>query len=459
MTISWRFDRGTLIVHASVAASWPGVVWDDRTQNYRASAHRYAALRAKAVATRQALDDPLPRCWARSVGPWKPLPLRVYQREALATWLGQERRGVVVLPTGAGKTRVAIAAAAGLGMPTVILCPTRVLLGQWVTTLREAYGGAVGAIGDGEQRVEDVTVMTFESAFRQMDGLGDRFALLVVDEIHHFASGVRAEALEACAAPYRLGLTATAPEPDSAGAALLADLVGPVVFAMSIGELAGTHLSPFEVVRLRVALSQEERLQYQRLSSAFIELRDNLLRASPSIDWEATLRAMSRTAEGKRAVAGWRRAVALALFPTSKRRLAADLIARHRQDKTLVFAAHAADARTISCDSLVPAITAEIGREEREALLGLFREGRLRCLVSARVLNEGVDVPDANIAILLGGALGVREQVQRVGRVLRPCPGKRAIVYDVATEGTVDAHRSDRKWRKLAAAALPSVPP
>jgi superfamily II DNA or RNA helicase len=324
--------------------------------------------------------------------------------------------------------------------------------------LREAYGGEIGVVGDGEHRVEDVTVMTFESAFRQMDGLGHRFALLVVDEVHHFASGLRGEALEACAAPYRLGLTATAPEPGSAGACSLEDLVGPVLFAMSIGDLTGSHLATFEVVRLRVTLTREEREEYHRHSSPFIELRDNLLRACPIIDWEATLRAMSRTAEGQRAIAGWQRAVALALFPSNKRCLAADLIGRHRADKTLVFAAHAADARTLSCDNLVPAITAEIGRNEREALLERFREGRLRCLVSARVLNEGVDVPDANIAILLGGALGVREQVQRVGRVLRPSPGKRAVVYDVATEGTIDAHRSDRKWRKLAAAALPSLP-
>jgi superfamily II DNA or RNA helicase len=299
--------------------------------------------------------------------------------------------------------------------------------------------------------------MTFESAFRQMDSLGDRFALLIVDEVHHFASGLRGEALEACAAPYRLGLTATAPDTESAGARTLEDLVGPVVFAMSIGDLTGSHLAAFEVVRLRVALTNEERGQYHRLSRAFFELRDSLLRAHPVLDWDATLRSMSRTATGQRAIQSWQRAVALAAFPRAKRELAASLIERHRADKTLVFAAHAADARVLSCDNLVPAITAAIGREERDSILARFRDGRLRCLVSARVLNEGVDVPDANVAILLGGALGVREQVQRVGRVLRPSPGKQAIVYDVATDGTVDARRSDRKWRRLAAEALPSM--
>jgi superfamily II DNA or RNA helicase len=149
--------------------------------------------------------------------------------------------------------------------------------------------------------------------------------------------------------------------------------------------------------------------------------------------------------------------VALATFPIHKRRLAARLIERHREDKTLIFAALASDARAISCDNLVPAITADTRRDERDEILSRFREGQLRCIVSARVLNEGVDVPDANVAVLLGAALGVREQVQRIGRVLRPRPNKRAIVYDVATAHTIDADRSDRKWRRLAAQTTSSI--
>jgi superfamily II DNA or RNA helicase len=170
------------------------------------------------------------------------------------------------------------------------------------------------------------------------------------------------------------------------------------------------------------------------------------------------VRVMAKTPAGRRALAGWHRAVALATFPAEKRKLAARLVERHRGDKMLVFAALAADARAISCDNLVPAITADTRRGERDDILARFRDGPLRCIVSARVLNEGVDVPDANIAVLLGAALGVREQVQRIGRVLRPRPGKRAVVYDVATSNTIDADRSDRKWRRLAAQTLSSIP-
>jgi len=375
---------------------------------------------------------------------WQRSTLRTYQREALAAWL-TAKRGTIVLPTGSGKTRIALAAAAVLRVPTAILCPTRVLLAQWVEAVAAVHDGNVGVIGDGEHIVENVTIMTFESAYRKMDAIGDRFALLIVDEAHHFGSGVRGEALEACAAPYRLGLTATAPDAGTLGEALLGDLVGPTVFSRSIGDLAGDHLAPFDVVRLRVPLEHTERAEYARLARPFLSMRQELRFAHPSLDWDATIRAMAKTAAGRAALSKWHRAVALATFPAEKRRLAARLIERHRADKVLVFAALAEDARTISRDNLVPAITADTRRDERDDILARFQDGRLRCIVSARVLNEGVDVPDANVAVVLSGSGSVREHVQRLGRVLRQREGKRAILYELVTRGTVETRTSDRR--------------
>src|SRR5262249_3598685 len=152
------------------------------------------------------------------------------------------RRGVIALPTGAGKTRVAIAAIFETGLPTAVLCPTKVLAAAWVTELRRVLGEPIGLVGDGERTLERVTVLTFESAYRHMDTLGPRFGLLVVDEVHHFASGARIEALEACAAIARLGLTATAPDAGGGERAVLDALIGPVVFEMGYADLVGKHL-------------------------------------------------------------------------------------------------------------------------------------------------------------------------------------------------------------------------
>jgi len=90
-------------------------------------------------------------------------------------------------------------------------------------------------------------------------------------------------------------------------------------------------------------------------------------------------------------------------------------------------------------------ITCDIGRKERDEALERFRRGTLRALVSARVLNEGLDVPDADVAIVVGGSLGEREHVQRVGRLLRPAPGKRALVYELVTRGTSEVRQARRR--------------
>ncbi|MCB9629768.1 MAG: DEAD/DEAH box helicase family protein [Sandaracinaceae bacterium] len=137
-----------------------------------------------------------------------PPSLRGYQSAALAAWEVAGRRGVIVLPTGAGKTRVAVAAIARVRRPTLCVVPTRVLLHQWAGALEEAGFADVGRLGDGCSDLRDVTVDTFESAYRAMPRVGHRFDFPVVDEVHHCGLGVRDLLLAMSVARSRLGLTA-----------------------------------------------------------------------------------------------------------------------------------------------------------------------------------------------------------------------------------------------------------
>jgi len=300
-------------------------------------------------------------------------------------------------------------------------------------------------------------VMTFESAYRQLDVVGHRFALLVVDEAHHFAGGMRAEALEMSVAPLRLGLTATAPAAGSAAERRIEDLIGPLVCEVGVRELVGVHLANLEVVRLAVRLEPDEASAYERAYRPFAELRGAFVRANPEADWASTIRAIARTAAGRAAIAGYRRAVALASFPRAKRSLLATLVERHRGDKSLIFTSATDDAYAIALEHLVPVVSAESSRRERGEILGRYRDGRYRALVSACVLNEGVDVPDARVAIVVAGRFGRREHVQRIGRVLRPAPGKVALVYELVTSGTLDDGRARARWRRLASGAVARV--
>jgi superfamily II DNA or RNA helicase len=369
-----------------------------------------------------------------------------------------------VLPTGSGKTRIALAAMAATRTACLCLVPTRALLAQWVAALRAVWDGPIGRFGDGERVLAPVTVATFASAYRHMPAIGDRFGLLVVDEAHHFGHGAAPEgllgsqddALEMSIAPLRLGLTAT-PPPPGAAASRLADLVGPVVFERSVGDLAGPYLAPFERITWSLALDPEERREYDALREvyrrAWRAFQGNHLGAS----WEDFLHHAARTDDGRRGIAAWRRSRRLLAFPRRKREALALLLGRHRAQRTLVFTADNDTAYRIAREQLIMPLTCDIGRRERDDVLGRFRAGALRALVSAQVLNEGLDVPDAEVGIVVGGRRGEREHVQRVGRLLRPGEGKRAPVYELVVPQSGEARAAERRWGPLAPRRRPAA--
>jgi superfamily II DNA or RNA helicase len=354
------------------------------------------------------------------------------------------------LPTGAGKTRTALAVIARLGRPVLVLAPTRLLVTQWIDALREAGHRGVGKVSDGERRIASVTVATFAGAFHHAPALGDRFCLLVVDEVHHFGAGHGDEALELSVAPFRLGLTAT-PNTDPSRTARVEALLGPVVYRETISDLAGTWLAPFDVQPRLVDLTPREEQLYRAAEhhwrTAFREFR----LADKRRTWMDFVRVAGRTEEGRDAVACWRRCRRIAAGAKAKQSAVTQLIARYRERRVLVFVADNATAYSLARRLLIPAITCEIGQPERTEVLARFERGELRALVSARVLNEGVDVPAADVAIVAGGSHGTREFVQRVGRVLRPREGKRAVVVELLARNTHEEKQAERRRMALVA--------
>ena len=442
-----RFDRGTILLTDPPAgldlAGAPGTLWDPRVQAHRAPASAYATL-TRWLCDRGIRFVDLARVGRGSTEGWGELGLRDYQAAALCAWELAGRRGVVVLPTGSGKTRLALAAMASTRLPALCLVPTRVLLEQWRREIAAVYPHPVGCHGDGHREVTPVTVATYESAYRHMDHLGARFDLLIVDEVHHVGCGFRDEALEMTLAANRLGLTATPPR-DAAHATRLAELVGPTVYELAIGDLTGRFLASFDAIVLHLDLTEAERVRYGSVSQVFTAAFTAFLRTLPQATWSDFVRAASRTAEGRGALTAWREARQLLALTDAKRRALQLLLARHRDARVLVFTADNASAYAIAREHLVMPLTCDIGRPERDDVLSAFRQGGLRTLVSSRVLNEGLDVPDADVAVIVGGALGEREHVQRVGRLLRPSPGKRALVYELVTRRTIEVGQA---WRR-----------
>ena len=167
--------------------------------------------------------------------------LRDYQKQALDAWIANGNRGIIVLPTGSGKTLVGIKAISLLNTPTLVVAPTLDLVDQWRTRLKKEFKIEVGVLGGGEWDIKAVTVSTYDSAYIHADKLGNRFGLIIFDEVHHLPAAGYRNIAEMFASPYRMGLTATFEREDGLHEELNR-LVGGKVFEKRVKELTGTHL-------------------------------------------------------------------------------------------------------------------------------------------------------------------------------------------------------------------------
>lgn len=422
-----------------------GFLWDPRAACYRAPAMAYASAVRSLIKAGVPFDDQA-RKYPTIGGELRiHRKARPYQTESLEAWTRARGRGVVVLPTGSGKTHVAVMAIAEKKRAALVLAPTLDLVRQWHGLLTASFGVEVGVLGGGEFDVKPITVATYDSAYIHMEHLGSRFGLLVFDECHHLPSPAYALAARQAIAPFRLGLTAT-PERTDGREAALAQMVGPEVYRRDIVELAGEYLAEYETERVAVDLDPDERQEYERERKLYREfLSMNHIRMSSPSGFSEFVMLSARSAEGRRAMAAYRRQRELALSARAKLEYVEHLLHVHRNDRTLLFTQDNATAYGLSKRFLVPVITHQTKVKERTEILSGLREGRYRAVSTSRVLNEGVDVPDANVAIVLSGSGSVREHVQRLGRVLRKKEDKRAVLYELVTQGTGETYTSERR--------------
>jgi superfamily II DNA or RNA helicase len=443
-----QFDAGTLTfidADAGVMQSLPFVQLDQRTSTYRAEARYYRAIVEKLRNEKiEFIDEarayqPLD-CKLKSTR--EPFP---HQREALSVWWNNSGRGVVVLPTGTGKTFVALLAIAHVGRPTLVITPTIPLMNQWYGELLSAFGGPIGLIGGGTYDLQPLTVTTYDSAYIHLERWGNRYGLVVFDECHHLPSPSYQFAAIGAIAPYRLGLTAT-PERADGRESLLPELIGPIVYRREIKELAGDFLAEYRVVHVEVDLSPEETERYQQARATYRQfVQDNGISMGSPAGWQRFLQLTVRLPEGRLAFQAYREQRRLALAAPAKIELLDELLHRHAGDRAIIFTYDNASVYQIARRFLVPAITHQTKTKERQQILARFQTGEYNVVVTSQVLNEGVDVPAANVGIILSGTGSVREHVQRLGRLLRKHCDKQALLYEVVTRATSEEYTSERR--------------
>jgi superfamily II DNA or RNA helicase len=281
-----------------------------------------------------------------------------------------------------------------------------------------------------------------------MEHLGDKFGLLVFDECHHLPGPAYALAARAAVAPFRLGLTAT-PERADGRHADFDELCGPIVYRKDIVDLSGGYLAPYETVRLTVELGPDDRRAHDEARAVYRDFitRNGIRMSSPS-GWSDFIIRSSRSDDGRRAMAAYRRQREIAFAAPAKLDYVGLLLERHREDRVLLFTQDNATAYALSRRFLIPIITHETRvRERSEILAGLARgaEDGYGAVVTSKVLNEGVDIPAANVAVVVSGSASVREHVQRLGRILRAQADKHALLYELVTANTAETFTSARR--------------
>ncbi len=355
---------------------------------------------------------------------------------------------MVVLPTAAGKTYLAQMAMQSTPRTTLIVVPTLDLMHQWYAHLEAAFPDAeVGLLGGGSRDKTPILVATYDSAAIHAESLGNQYGLLIFDECHHLPTDFSRVIAEYAIAPYRLGLSAT-PERSDGKHADLNILIGKEVYRQRAEDLAGKALAEHQIVPIKVKLSPQERERYDQL----IQTRNDFLRQSrislgSLSGWQTFVKMSARSQAGRRAMLAHRQAKEISLGTDGKVRVLIDLLAQHYPERILIFTADNATVYRISQELLIPAITHQTPVKERHEILSKFREGAYNTLIASHVLNEGVDVPAASVAVILSGTGSPREYTQRLGRILRKgnIENKQAILYEVVTEDTSEEGTSARR--------------
>jgi RNA polymerase primary sigma factor len=366
-----------------------------------------------------------------------------WQLDALVSWLRCGRRGVIEAVTGSGKTEVAIAAASDAlrrGRFVLVLVPSRVLMEQWYTALRASLPDArVGRLGDdGRDTAEtsDVLVATRHSAAAYKPvPLGTDGGLLIADECH----GLGGKTLRRALLPEyeeRLGLTATLERGDDAVTDLLLPFFGGICYRYGFEPaIADGVCARPRVAFVGVPLSAGERAEYVAVEHRLVNARQHLrgVRDMPIEPFGDFLAAVAHLAERDAGADGRAARDYLDAF-SNRRQIVAQSTGKYELLGSLAPAIKDAEGALVFTETVraanhainrldphvaVELITGSTARGQRREILDDLRFRTLDAVAAPRVLDEGIDVPDANLGVVMSASRTRRQMIQRMGRILR----------------------------------------
>ncbi len=382
--------------------------------------------------------------------------LRDYQNDAFEAWKRNGFKGVIVLPTGTGKSYLALKAIAEIKEKTLIVVPTLALVDQWYQLVKKKLGLSseyIGLwIGGKKEADKDIVISTYASAYRDIISLRKGRSLVIFDEVHHLPAESYRIAAEGMFAPYRMGLSATPERADEAHV-LLDEIIGPQVFRKMPDDFESDYLSDYEIKTIYVDMKSEERAKYDEKKAIYDNfITSHKIRGFGVSVFQRIIMMSGANKEARDALKARQIMNKISGNSVSKIIKLAELLELHKNQKVIIFSQSTEMVETISFQFLIPCITYETEPQERKDILRKFKDGSYTKIVASSVLDEGIDVPDAAVGIILTGTAQPRQFIQRLGRILRPYYDletdtmKKAMMYEIVCRGTNEvSHAKKRK--------------
>jgi superfamily II DNA or RNA helicase len=373
--------------------------------------------------------------------------LRDYQKDAIEKWKQNSNKGVIVLPTGAGKTIVAISAISQLNVNTLIVVYTKEHIKQWEEAIKKFTdaSGLIGTFYGEEKKIEPITIITYQSAFRNIKLFAKDFKFLIFDEAHHLpAEKFKAIALK-MPSPFRMGLSATAVREDGKQEEIF-PLIGGIVYQKSPSELTSEgYLAPYIIRRIRVELSKDDMKRYDDLRKQYFVYAkgrtfEEILNSAKKGDFNA-INALKIKSQMQHVIQN----------SNAKLEKVIDLALSELKNgsKIIIFTQYKDQAEELANKLNAYLIHGSIDEKKRIETLKEFKEAKSAILVVTTVGDEGLDIPDVNVGIFVSGTGSRRQFIQRLGRLLRPLPGKKSILYEIVVGRTSEELQSKKRRSAL----------
>lgn len=388
--------------------------------------------------------------------------LRAWQRDALQEWIAGGRQGVVEAVTGTGKTAVGVAAIADAhsrGLRSLILVPGVGLMEQWHAVLRRQIPSArIGRLGDGHKDTFErhrIVISTVHSASNAGHVGSASEYLVVADEVHRYGAATFSLELSEKFTE-RLGLTATYERPDDAINLILTPYFRNLIDGCDYARANRDGIiAPVRVALVAVKFTLVELRTYSEADERAKDARSKLIRhcgvaGEPFGEFMQNVQELADqdgseqgTWLARKYLKAFNDRRAVLAQSDAKMRLLRDIAPVLQGPCRSILFSETMDAANEAADVLstagvaAEAMTSALSTTERSDVMGRFRKGHTAALATPRLLDEGIDVPEAEVGVILAASRSRRQMIQRMGRIIRPKHDGRHAKFVIAyVEGT-----------------------